>query len=947
MSTLLIKSAGSHSPLFHRILSLCLAVMAWVGAKVGAAELSYNRDVRPILSEKCFACHGPDKAHRKKDLRLDVRESAVESRAIIPGEAAGSKILARMTSDDPEKIMPPPEAHKAMTPAEIATVTAWIDSGAVYQPHWAYVPVVRPTIPGLPGAGQAIDALIRSSLNEKDLVPAPPAAKETLLRRVSLDLTGLPPTSEEVAAFTADPDPAAYARVVDRLLASSAYGERMAVPWLDLVRFSDTVGYHGDQNQRIFPYRDYVIRAFNENKRFDQFTAEQLAGDIMAAAEPHSPHRTEWLVASGFNRLNMMTREGGAQPKEYLAKYAADRVRTVSMAWLGATMGCCECHDHKFDPLPTKDFYSMAAFFADLKEWGVYAEYQYTPNPELRGWSNDFPFPPEMQVDSPYLKQRQERLQKKLESLATPGDAAPSWTELAPRLQGDTWVAEVTGPATVGTVRLKVPRSEGSGLKLTLAATRTAGKKNKPVTLEWSAAYADQQKPRFGNGADVLNVKEAWNVPAEAPGHPLVVPNPALPALSTEASSWWYPTAPIIVPKGQSLTLSVTAKALPALSLAISAGMAAPEPLSVAQDRWREALALRRDIAECREGLAWSQVSLATEPRPVRVLRRGNWMDEGGELVQPATPALFRKATASTVEGERLNRLNRLDLARWLFSEENPLTSRVVMNRLWAQFFGTGLSARLDDLGAQGEWPTHPELLDWLAAEFRSSGWDMKGMVRRIVLSETYQQSSAARPELTERDPNNQWLARQNPRRLEAEFVRDAALSVAGLLVRDLGGPSIMPPQPVGYYDNLNFPQRDYPEQTDERQHRRGLYMHWQRTFLHPMLASFDAPSREECTAERTLSNTPQQALTLLNDPCFVEAAMALASQLLTDLPKADVPSRLNWLAQRVLGRSLLDTERRSLVPFIASRLTELEPTLAWAQTARVFLNLHESFTRE
>ncbi|MEQ1749581.1 MAG: DUF1549 domain-containing protein, partial [Prosthecobacter sp.] len=386
---------------------LCLLVLSKPASAAG--KLRYNRDIRPILSDNCFACHGPDKNHREADLRLDVREAAIEMKAIIPGKPEASSITERMHTHDEDDLMPPPESKKTLTDAQKKLIADWIKEGAEYEPHWAYTPLVKPAVPVISDlksqTSNPIDAFIRTELAEKSISPSPPADSRTLIRRMSLDLTGLPPTSSE--SETTD-----LKAHLDRLLASTHFGERWAVWWLDVARFSDTVGFHGDQNQRIFPYRDYVINAFNSNKRFDQFTLDQLAGDLLPDAT------TEQRIASGFNRLNMMTREGGAQAKEYLNKYQADRVRTVGGAWLGATLGCCECHDHKFDPYKASDFYSMSAFFADVKQFGVYSSYRQGESEELKGWSNDHPFPPEILVDSPYLQKRLEKIEKQMTDLA-------------------------------------------------------------------------------------------------------------------------------------------------------------------------------------------------------------------------------------------------------------------------------------------------------------------------------------------------------------------------------------------------------------------------------------------------------------------------------------------------------------------------------------------------
>jgi len=399
-----------------------LCPQVWLAVSLAPAlaatnQIRFNRDIRPILSENCYACHGPDKNQRKAKLRLDVRDVAVEREAIVPGNPAQSKLVEHVFSADPDEIMPPPKSRKALTAAQKELLKNWIAAGAEYEPHWAYIQLRRPAIPPTKRpewARNPIDAFILNSLETKNIRPAPEADKRTLLRRLSFDLIGLPPTPEQVQAFLADSSRAAFERQLDRLLSSPHFGERMAAPWLDAVRYADTVGYHGDQNQNIFPYRDYVIESFNRNKPFDQFTVEQLAGDLLPNPS------IEAAVATGFDRLNMMTREGGAQPKEYLAKYAADRVRTVSLAWLGSTMGCAECHDHKFDPFTTKDFYQMEAFFADIKQWGYYADASYTPNPDLKGFGNDHPFHPEIEVFNPYPQRRME-------------DCTPKPTTVAPR----------------------------------------------------------------------------------------------------------------------------------------------------------------------------------------------------------------------------------------------------------------------------------------------------------------------------------------------------------------------------------------------------------------------------------------------------------------------------------------------------------------------------------
>lgn len=1041
----------------------CFALVQPAAHAAGAGKVRFNRDIRPILSENCFYCHGPDPKHREADLRLDDRAAAIEAKAIIPGKPEASEVIARIMTDDKDDLMPPPDSHKSLKPEQKELLRRWITEGAEYEPHWAYTPLVKPAVPpvrsGRVEHGNAIDAFIRATLEEKNIQPSEQAGPRTLIRRLSLDLTGLPPTVAEVNAFIAaweKNESSAYDALVDRLLKSPHHGERMAVWWLDVARFTDTVGFHGDQNQRIFPYRDYVIKAFNENKRFDQFTIEQLAGDLLPKPTP------EQLAATGFNRLNMMTREGGAQPKEYLAKYGAERVRTVAGAWLGATFTCAECHDHKYDPISQKDFYSLQAYFADVKQWGVYSDYGYSPNPELKGWTNEYPFPPELEVQSPYLKKRMETLQKQrsrliaevseaLNASASTKNAFESWltasrafftanpdgwsnpvpevstsapsaprskeakaaAKAAPKpatktkagktpftVEADGRIVFEAGPADSTFIKLPLSTGSfasfkvellpdashngsimragtaGSGL-MRISATLARKNSKKPVALEFRHAEANLKEPRYAAGEEVIGIQGGWKTSEEK-------------HTSVHEGIWWLDT-PQAVTDGDLLTVKIDGNLAGCVRVSVSpfappsvAGAKAwlaelSKRLQNEQFLAREAYLtstawdaaalkqfkqLSASILECRDGKAKTLITQKMEPLTVRVLARGNWQDESGEVVQPATPH-FLPARA----GGSKDRQSRLDLARWLCSKENPVTARAVVNRLWKQFYGNGLSLVLDDLGAQGEPPSHPELLDWLAGEFRDSGWDLRHMIRLMVSSATYRQDASLRPELRDIDPANRLLASQNPRRLDAEFVRDNALSIAGLMNPDIGGPSAKPYQPEGYYANLQFPNREYEADKDDRQWRRGVYMHWQRTFLHPMLANFDAPNRDECTCIRTVSNTPQQALTLLNDPTFVEAARVFAQRIQRECKGPDA-ERIEHAFQIALARAPKDKEKQSLLTFLAAQRktfasgesdavklvqTGLAPEqdggnarelAAWTSVARVILNLHEVITR-
>lgn len=1041
-------------PLFLPVVTIGFGLLA-LATGVTAAEDSnqpdkvrFNRDIRPIFSDTCFHCHGFDAKARKAGLRLDIREEALKKTEndvypIVPGKPEESEIVKRLFSTDPDDIMPPPKAHKEIPLAQRELIKRWVAEGAVYEPHWAYAPLTKPAVPKIGNAQSPIDGFIREKLAEKKIAPSPEAPKARLLRRLSLDLIGLPPAEKEVAAFLADESPNAYEKQVDRLLASPRYGERMAVWWLDIARYTDTVGFHGDQNQRIFPYRDYVINAFNSNKHFDAFTIEQLAGDLL----PNPT--TEQLVATGYNRLNMMTREGGAQPNEYLAKYGAERVRSVAAAWFGSTFGCAECHDHKFDPIKTRDFYELKSFFADMKQWGVYSDYGYTKNPELAGFNNEYPFPPEIQVDSPYLQAEKAKAQAALDAYWK-AEREKLAVDAKLRTDFEKWIEESrkfphltnapghedgwkTYPATAllydksgkpnldndvpledgQLARLEKPLGKEDELRLTVhpngdriatigvelskqdadaamsfgknvkisAAVKSADGKTRKLALYFGDSAT--KAPNYNNGAEVLGITGDWKLPRQE---------------TDNLTAVWFLDPPVKLAPREKLVVTITGdNPLPlrlffspfaghdpvsfdggALSGALHAEAAERTPeqqtllvktwlLSTATDRagfarYKELAAAVRDA---REGKAWTMVTQAVEPLTVRVLPRGNWQDESGPVVLPATPSFLPGRKEST----DAHRLTRLDLAKWIVSKENPITARAVMNRLWQQFFGIGLSAALDDLGSQGELPSHPELLDWIASEFRDSGWDMKHMIKLFVMSETYRQSSVLRPELREIDPANRLLASQNPRRLEAEFVRDNALSIAGILnVSRLGGPSIEPYQPPGYYDPLQFPSRDYVASTGPEQWRRGVYMHWQRTFLHPMLANFDAPARDECAAVRVVSNTPQQALTLLNDPTFVEAARLFAGRLMaTDA--ADDDARLDHAFEIAMARPPKDQEKASLTKFLATQRdyyrehaddaakllkigfappTQGDPAelAAWTSLCRVILNSQEAITR-
>lgn len=961
-------------------------------------EVEFNRHIRPILSNNCYFCHGPDKETREADLRLDIREEAIEAFAFVPGDTEDGELLHRIFSDDPKERMPEPKSNKTLTLKEKLLLKRWIGEGAVYESHWSYNPIKRPPQNG-------IDAIVEKRLEANRLSPSPEARKETLIRRVSLDLVGLPPSPDEVEAFLNDKSDDAYEKVVDRLLASKHYGEKMAVHWLDAVRYADTVGYHGDQERDATPFRDYVIKSFNENKPYDQFTREQLAGDLL-------PNPTiEQLVAAGYNRLNQISREGGIQDKEYVKKYQSERVRTTATTWLGSTMACCECHDHKFDPFTTKDFYSMAAFFADILEKGAYTgdgSYQDDVSPYLNddplkheGW-----FGPEITVPNYVFHEDPDAIKKaiseKEQSLAkgSPQSAREyeHWLELQRSLDSDGIPVyfplnytdehhETTGAESVNLTPYPYGLGRMAALQFDARIVGGGGRGSLGIEVRYELngqilkkAYhlGDNFEGELNNKSDApavqvtpLLYKGVWH-PISLTADTLNLPPSAklVALLPLKGNAGGFRNFRIRTLRHGSQYAPLSDDGIESLARVIDgrAGSGDHELLtrefhihhSTTFSAEREELnALRHELY----GNRYSPLTVSAKPREVKVLPRGNWMDDSGETVLPASPAFLPNAISS----DETKRLNRLDLANWIASPENPLTARAFANRVWAMYFGTPLSSAPEDLGHQGEYPPYPELLDWLAAEFVDSGWDVKHLVREIVTSRTYRQSSDASDALYERDPYNRLLARQSPVRLSAEIIRDNALTISGLLNPKMGGLSARPYQPEGHYRNLNFPKREYSHDTDENQYRRGVYMHWQRTFLHPMLTAFDAGGRDECIVKRDLSNTPLQALNLLNDPTQVEAARALAEKLIEVKGDND---RIETAYLHALARPPSAKERRTLKAFLnrerqrfakeenqSDAFLEIglkapdpnhppEELAALTSMSRAILNLHETITR-
>lgn len=775
---------------------LMVALAAWLALGAVATTragdpVDFRRDVLPILTNNCFTCHGPDAGARKAKLRLDLKDGALRKvdPIIAPGKKAESALFERVSSPDPDEQMPPPKSGKSLTASQIETLGRWIDQGAVWKGHWAFEPVVRPQVPTTRHAGWAknpIDAFVLSKLESLGLEPTPPAPDYVMIRRLALDLIGLPPTIEEVEVFTADPRPNKYESLVDRLLDSPHHGERMAMDWLDLARYADTNGYQNDFARVMWPWRDWVIQAFNRNEPYDQFLTEQLAGDLLAKPT------LEQRIATGFNRNNRTVTEAGSLDEEWRIENAVDRIETTATTFMGLTLGCARCHDHKYDPVTQQDFYKFMGFFTSLNEQGVYTEQRGNVGPLI--------------------------------SLAS-----------------------------------------------------------------------EAQKQRLGELNKAIETAKAK--------------------------------------KAKKDEIDKLKKERDAFSVSIPSVMIMEE---------------------------------APKPRPLYVLKRGQYdQPDRSKPLEPDVPAALSGLAKDQPR-------NRLGLARWLLKRDNPLTARVAVNRIWQMHFGVGLVKTQENFGVQGEPPSHPELLDWLAAEFIRGGWDQKAMHRLITTSATFRQASRVEPSLLARDPENRLLARGPRFRLSAELVRDNALFAAGLLTGRIGGPSIKPYQPAGLWEELagGAGEAPYVQDHGPELHGRSLYVYRKRTVPHPALATFDAPSREICQARRARTNTPLQALGLLNDVTYVEAARRLAERALKD-GGVDDRERLESLFRRALGRRPTSHEatvlerglRRHLAHYSADkdaaqklisqgespRDPSLDPArlAAFTAMASVILNLDETMTVE
>lgn len=997
----------------------------------------FNRDVRPILSQNCFACHGFDAKTRAAELRLDIAENAYgkgESGkiAIVPGKVDESEVWRRINLTDPDDIMPPPKHHAPLTSEQREVIRRWIEQGAKYEGHWAFVKPEKPAVPVVAGAAHPIDAFVAKTMQEKKLSFSSEADRGTLIRRVTLDLTGLPPSPQEVQAFVQDQNPQAYDLLVDRLLASPHFGEAMALPWLDASRYADTNGYSIDGGRHAWLWRDWVIKAFQDNMPYDQFLVKQLAGDLL-------PNATEAdHIATAFQRNHSITHEGGTIPEENLTNYAADRVKTYGEAVIGITMACAQCHDHKYDPISQKDYFQMFAFFNRLDDRGLDGDGGRNSQPSMDAMS-PLATPQEVEVVKNELAQAEvalaqpqpEALQawekevraqhafsgkdfstQPCETLAvTTPNGSPDRYKILP----DHAVEIHGGDFAAYTVSTKLPASmekidgvriifepaahsgntlgyhQGSFIMTTINSSATgfqAGNVDPNAPLPIARLTASTQQPGFPISALwSSDTTTGWSPqPGAAPQHlTLTFAEPLLrsqfPFFTTELvfnhSGGKNPGKFRIV----AFTGRTDDSEHPADVLEIihaDPSLRSAEQQQRLANYFREVSAayapLRSRVEHLKERLTVLTqkhsilvMNESKTPRKTHILERGVYSSPLEE-VQPGTPTFLPALAKSPA--------TRLDLAQWTVSRDHPLTARVAVNRFWEIAFGRGLSTSTADFGSQGVWPTHPELLDWLAVHFMESGWNVKQMMKLIVTSQTYRQRSDTTAEMLERDPLNEWLARGPRFRLSAESIRDQALAVSGLLVDRIGGPSVKTYQPgdlwraVSHYGSTPATAQTFVQDQGEKLYRRSLYTYWKRTLPPTNLATFDAPNREVCTVGRTATNTPLQALVLLNDPQFVEAARHFAVRILKE-GGGDDGARLaygfravtarepNAEESRVLTEALArENEKFSGYPDLARQYLQsgespinaefpVETQAAWSAVAQLLLNLSETITRQ
>jgi hypothetical protein len=1033
-----------------RLLPALLLMGALYTSGATSPQIDFDRQVRPILSDNCFTCHGPDEKHRMAGLHFDTKEGAFgKPGVIVPGDSAHSKMYLKISNPNVALRMPPPYANRKLTAAQIEIIKNWIDSGAKWETHWSFLPPRRPDPPAVQNESWVrtpIDRFVLAKLEKEGLHPSPEADKATLLRRVTFDLTGLPPTPAELEAFLADKSPQAYEKVVDRLLASPHYGERMAVPWLDLARYADTHGYHIDSAREMWPWRDWVIKAFNNNMPYDEFTVEQIAGDLL-------PNATQsQIIATGFNRNHMINFEGGAIPEEYQNEYIVDRIEATSTTWLGVTLGCARCHDHKYDPFTQKDFYSFGAFFNGIPEQGLDGQ---------KG--NAKPF---LQLPSKQQSDMKQLLLKTIKDKDAEIAAAQAKWE---QQQREMPVSDITSGLSA---EFRFEDSLAPARIVTGKLTYTDGRVGRAANLEEEPQISLGQvgafdsrkpftislwlKPEGPSGMAVL--QRYAKSPKSGPGYELALdycgkegcnvivrlrsdgPESDIEVKSQRGVTlhdWSHVAVSYdgsgiakgvqIYINGRSVPATIARDKIPPASFAagelqignkdwgtafkgelgdlrfydrrlyanealelgllnplhtllqVSADRRTPgqqkwlrkyflEEVANASEKQLEAdyTALNKGLDEINQEVPSTMImSEMAKPRDTFVLARGDYRNRG-EQVFPNTPAVLPPLPRDAPR-------NRLTLAKWIIDPANPLTARVAVNHFWQMYFGIGLVKTAEDFGSQGDPPSNQELLDWLATEFVRTHWDVKAMQRLIVTSAVYRQSSAVSPELLEKDPENRLLARGPRFRLPAEMIRDNALVLAGLLNDKIGGPSVFPYQPPGLWEEMafggNFSAQKYVQSQGADLYRRSMYTFWKRSVPFPALNTFDAPDREKCTARRIVTNTPLQALVLMNDPTYIEAARAFAERDLAEAGPTET-DRIRHAFRLAMDRdpsqrefTILDSlYRRQLAHYEADQkaaakvitVGESKPNAkipppelaAWTLVTSTILNMDETITR-
>ncbi len=1058
--------------IFALIIVLSFVCLVAIFNQVSANSASnkpvdFNRDIRPILSDNCFTCHGPDDKTRMAGLRLDLKTGACASQGVIgPGNASKSRLYQRIAAKEPTRRMPPAESGHKLSESQIETIRLWIDEGAKWEEHWAYIAPRRPALPKVKTRGwirNPIDQFILARLEKEKLAPSPEADKVTLLRRLHFDLTGLPPTLTEVDAFLADRSPDAYEKVVERLLASPHYGERLAMSWLDLARYADTHGYHIDSHRDMWAWRDWVIRAFNENKPYDQFTIEQLAGDLLPNAT------TEQKLASGFNRNHMINFEGGAIPEEYQVEYVVDRVETTANTWMAMTLGCARCHSHKYDPVTQKEFYQFFAFFNTVAEQGLDGNTGNAnplltlPTAEQRARLDTLNVAIKVK-ESALADEKVKPLQNEWEKVFRVKTTDSLKQGLAAHYELDDTFNDISGHEQPARKVRGDPSFGGGNIGKAVSfdgdsqvnfgnvarlkpngpfslAVWVKGAGNQPLhilqkienasnrrgfellfedfsligiqrwaarlTLNFSSGKADhtmriRTKERLPMGGwhhialnfDGSNKAAGVNLYVNGKLQAVDIVQDTLTGATETDADLQVGSLELGKPfKGQLDDLRIYHRLLntdEVNQLAIQAPIqaillrffgkrstensarvrdyfltyAAPDAM---RNEYLELKELKKQRDELNKQIPTTMVMGEMEkPRETFILGRGDYRNKT-DKVRAGVPAILPPLPSWTAR-------NRLTLAKWLVDPANPLTARVTVNRFWQMIFGHGIVKTSEDFGSQGEPPVHPELLDWLASELMQTGWNIKTMLRTIVTSATYRQSSKVTPALLERDPENRLLARGARFRLPAEMVRDNALTVSGLLNEKIGGASVFPYQPKGLWEEMafgdGFSAQEYKQSTGTDLYRRSMYTFWKRTVPPAAMATFDAPDREKCTVRRSLTNTPLQALVLMNDPTYIEAARKLAERVLLEGGN-ETTSRIRYAFRLATSRKPSIKELTILNELLIEQLKhfrddqkaakellssgeskpiaklETSELAAWTIVTSAILNLDETITRE